>query len=78
MWEAEDVPLGNVQWYKLYFTVKFGWVGLKGLMNRKRIWKEVEEIVRRIEKDRRSKRNIDWGLNETRYGLANMVADGLK
>lgn len=59
MWEAEDVPLGDVDWYKLYCTVKFGWVGLKGLMNRKRIWKDVEEIVRRIEKDRRSKRKMD-------------------
>ena len=24
MWEAEDVPLGKVQWYKLYCTVKIG------------------------------------------------------
>lgn len=78
MWEAEDVPLGTCQWYKLYCTVKFGWVGLKGLMNRKRIWKEVEEIVSRIEKDRRSKRNTDWCYNKTRYGLANKVADGMK
>lgn len=60
MWEAEDVPLGSFQWYNLYFTVKFGWVGFKGLRNRVRIWKDVEEIISRVEKHRRSEREIDW------------------
>ena len=52
MWEAEDVPVGKVDWHKLYCVIKFGWVGLKGLRNRKRIWKDVEEIIRRIGKYR--------------------------
>lgn len=54
MWEAEDLPRGRVHWHKLYCTVKFGWVGLKGIRNRVRIWKDVEEIVSRIEKHRRN------------------------
>lgn len=58
MWEAEDSPRGEVQWHKLYCSIKSGWVGLKGLRNRKRIWKDVEEIVSRITKHRRSEREI--------------------
>ena len=46
MWEVEDVPVGKVDWHKLYCTVKFGWVDLKGLRNRKRIWEDVEEFKR--------------------------------
>ena len=41
MWEAEDMPRGSVDWHKFYCTVKFGWLGLKGLRNRERIWKDV-------------------------------------
>lgn len=52
MWEFEALPVGTFDWYRLYCIVKFGWIGLKGLRNRKRIWKEVEEIVRRIGKYR--------------------------
>ena len=52
MWELEAMPVGMFDWHRLYCIVKFGWIGLKGLRNRKRIWKEVEEIVRRIGKYR--------------------------
>lgn len=52
MWELEAMPVGTFDWHRLYCIVKFGWIGLKGLKNRKRIWKEVEEIVRRIGKYR--------------------------
>lgn len=62
MSEAEDVPVRKVDWHRLYCVIKFGWVGLKGLRNRKRIWKDVEEIVRRIGKYR-SERKIS-GLKQ--------------
>lgn len=48
-WEAEGLPLGQTDWYQLYTRVKFSWVNLKGLRNRKRVWKDVEYIVRQME-----------------------------
>jgi len=51
-WESRDLPLAEIDWYHLYRQVKSCWGNLKGLMNRKRIWKDVEEIVRRIERYR--------------------------
>ena len=55
MWELEAMPVRMFDWYRLYCIVKFGWIDLKGLRNRKRVWKEVEEIVRRIGKYRELK-----------------------
>ncbi len=51
-WELEAMPVGMFDWYRLYCMVKYEWIGLKGLRNRKRIWTEVEEIVRIIGKYR--------------------------
>ena len=53
-WEARELCFrrDGVNWFSLYWQVKFGWGHLKGLVNRKRIWKMVEEIVRRIEEYR--------------------------
>ena len=49
MWEVEEMMTGDIaDWHQLYSAIKFDWVGLKGLQNRKRIWKDAEEIVRRI------------------------------
>ena len=49
MWEVEEMMTGEIaDWHQLYCAVKFDWVGLKGLQNRKRIWTDAEEIVRRI------------------------------
>jgi hypothetical protein len=49
-WEANDLPVGETNWWGLYILLKFCWAdGLKGLKNRKRIWKDVNEIVSRIE-----------------------------
>lgn len=48
--EALDLPVGNTDWFSLYKHVKFSWQNLKGLQNRKRIWKDVNEIVTRIER----------------------------
>ena len=57
LWEAVDFPIAETDWYRLYRMVKFCWVDLKGLKNRRRIWKDVEEIVRRIG-------NIEWEEDE--------------
>ena len=52
MWELEAMPVGIFDRYRLYCIVKFGWIGLKGPRNRKRVWKEVKEIVRIFGKHR--------------------------
>ena len=49
-WEARDFPVRETNWYEVYRKVQ-SWT-FKGLQNRKRIWKDVEVIVRRIEKYR--------------------------
>ena len=51
-WEAQDLNIGNTDWHQLYCKVKFCWKNLKGLQNRKRIWRDVEEIVKRVQKYR--------------------------
>ena len=49
MWEVEQIKaLTHAGWNQLYCAIKFDWIGLKGLQNRKRIWKDAEHIVRRI------------------------------
>ena len=58
MWEVKDTDIAKVDWHSFYFRLKFCCPDLKGLRNRKRIWKDVEEIVRRIE-ILRSKGKID-------------------
>ncbi|MCJ1433844.1 hypothetical protein MMC27_003209 [Xylographa pallens] len=50
-WEARGMPLEDTNWYDVYRKVKSCWL-FKGLQNRKRIWKDVEEVVRRIGKYR--------------------------
>ena len=49
-WEIQDLPMAEVDWYKLYQTFKFCSSSLKGLQNRRRAWKDIEEIVRRVER----------------------------
>ncbi|KAN0104636.1 hypothetical protein V8E51_010381 [Hyaloscypha variabilis] len=53
IWEARDLPMGNTDFHRLYRLVKFCWTNLKGLRNRERIWKDVSEVVTRIERYRR-------------------------
>lgn len=48
LWEARDLPAHQTDWYKMYTMVKGCWQNMKGLKNRKRIWKDVNEIVTRI------------------------------
>ena len=52
LWEARDMEETKTDWYKLYTMVKGCWQDLKGLKNRKRIWKDINEILDRIEKGR--------------------------
>jgi len=46
LWEAEDLSHNHIDWFQLYSSVKLS--NLKGLRNRKRVWKDVEEIVTRM------------------------------
>lgn len=50
MWEFKDMEGAKVDWHDLYCKMKVCWMGLKGLKNRKRIWEDIEEILRRIER----------------------------
>lgn len=52
LFEAKDLDVASVDWYDWYCRWKFGQVDLKGLRNRRRIWRDVEEIVRKIQKNR--------------------------
>jgi hypothetical protein len=46
------LPFTGTNWYQLYTDITRHWGELKGLQNRRRIWKDVEEIVRGIAKER--------------------------
>lgn len=50
--EMVKLPLHGTDWYQLYTLVTRNWSQLKGLRNRERIWKDVEEIVGRIQRFR--------------------------
>lgn len=52
LWEARGLSVRNTHWWLLYQKVKFSWANVNGLKNRKRIWKAMEEIVRRIQRNR--------------------------
>lgn len=52
-WEFGEVPAtDNVDWYSWYCMIKGS--DLKGLSNRRRIWHDVEELIRRIQSLRES------------------------
>lgn len=46
--EITVLPKYKTNWCRVYYEVKTNWDALKGLQNRKRIWRDVEEILRRI------------------------------
>jgi hypothetical protein len=52
LFEARDLPVGTTNWFKLWNKIRFAWGELKGMKNRKRIWKDVNEVVTRIEQYR--------------------------
>jgi hypothetical protein len=45
-----QLPRRNTNWHGVYTQIKKNWSSLRGLRNRQRIWKDVEEIIKRIEK----------------------------
>ena len=52
MWEFEGSQRGKVDWHEMYMKSKFFWINLKGLQNRKRIWRNIEEVFKRIQRHR--------------------------
>jgi len=43
----------------MYTMLRAGWQNLKGLRNRRRIWKDVNVVVSRIERLRREGKIVD-------------------
>ncbi|KAJ5601075.1 hypothetical protein N7510_010609 [Penicillium lagena] len=43
------LPRAKTNWYEVYSGITRNWDQLKGLQNRKRIWKDVDGIIRRIQ-----------------------------
>ena len=79
MWEVEEMVTGKIAgWHQLYCAIKFDWAGLKGLQNRKRIWNDAEEIVRRIGQYRSDMDSLSIGqhrsdMDSLRVLLANIL-----
>ena len=46
------MPITETDWHHLYCLAKFCWSGFNGLWNRKRIWRDVEEVIGRIKRYR--------------------------
>lgn len=53
LFEMEDLDVASVDWYEWYCKWKSDSGILKGLRNRRRIWRDVEEIVCRIQRIRK-------------------------
>lgn len=49
MWELKSFDPKLCDWYRLYKKLKFCWMDLKGLRNRKRVWKEINALVSSVE-----------------------------
>ena len=49
LFEVKDLDVARINWYECYCAFKSGCRDLKGLRNRKRIWRGVEELMRRIQ-----------------------------
>ena len=47
--ETMVLPKDGTNWCRVYYEVKANWKALKGLQNRERIWRDVEEILRKID-----------------------------
>ena len=50
MKETMVLRKNDTNWCRLYYEIMKNWKTLKGLHNRERIWKDIEEIFRRIDK----------------------------
>jgi hypothetical protein len=44
------LPASKTNWYKVYTEITRNWKDLKGLQNRKRIWKDIGVIVGKLDK----------------------------
>ncbi|PGH06212.1 hypothetical protein AJ79_06600 [Helicocarpus griseus UAMH5409] len=53
LWEVEDVDAREVNWFDFYRQAKTCWMNMKGLQNRRRIWRAIEEVLNRLDKYRR-------------------------
>lgn len=63
LWEAREFPQAEMDWFQLYRMVKVSWGNLAGLRNRKRIWRDVWEVVGRIERFREQGKIREDDLN---------------
>ncbi|KUJ17088.1 uncharacterized protein LY89DRAFT_669511 [Mollisia scopiformis] len=61
LWEIRELEVGTTMWYTLYMSIKFGFGQLMGVRNRRRVWQDVEEIWRRVERYKREGR-LEVGL----------------
>jgi hypothetical protein len=52
LWEAREMDAASTDWWTLYEMAKCVWSNIKGFQNRKRIWKDITEILNRIERYR--------------------------
>ena len=55
LFEVQELNMAGLDWYELYCRCKNGLQNLKGLRNRKRIWRDVEELVDKIQRYRARK-----------------------
>lgn len=53
LFEMKDLDVASVDWHDWYCKWKSDGKNLKGLRNRRRIWRDVEEIVSRIQRFRK-------------------------
>jgi len=53
------LPADRTNWYQVYSEITRNWGDLKGLRNRRRIWKDVEEVISRIQKYREEDKMIE-------------------
>ena len=52
LFEVQELDMAGVDWYELYCRCRIGCQNLKGLRNRKRIWRDVEGILDKIQRYR--------------------------
>lgn len=64
LWEVREMAINTTNWYKLWCKLRISWGELKGLKNRRRIWKDVNEVVRRIEHYREKGEIVDGSQSD--------------
>lgn len=50
LWELRDLLVDKTMWFMLYTKIKFGFGDMMRLKNRRRAWRDVGEILRRVER----------------------------